>query len=318
MKNKIKLQLLGEGGAGASTGAGDAGAEGSGAVTGVNGDSPVSQSGEDLTEVIYGKSIKEEEVAKPQDIKPTDDIKPADRQKTFENMIKKGGEWHEEFNKFSQDMINKRFKETKNLEKQLESQASIMQTLAAKYGVDPKDSEALSKAISTDDSMWEQAAFKEGLTVEQYRNKVALEQENARLKAAQEEAAKIQGADQIYSKWVQESKDLVAKYGLNNFDMAAEMENPDFTQLLSNGISFEAAYKTIHFDDMVNGAMAATAQNVSQAMVNKITSRNRRPAENGTQSASNKVFKSDPSKLTDADINEIIKRVARGADISFG
>jgi hypothetical protein len=53
-------------------------------------------------------------------------------------------------------------------------------------------------------------------------------------------------------------------------------------------------------------------------MVNNIQSRASRPAENGTQSASSKVFKTDPNKLTDRDVDEVIKRVARGAEISFG
>jgi hypothetical protein len=319
MKNRFNLQLFADGGAGASAGAaasaGEGSGEGSGAATGVKGDSPVSQKGEDLSDVIYGVSIKQD-VANPNDANPTESIKPADRKKAFENMIKKGGEWHEEFNEFSQNMINKRFKETKGLQEQLDSQKAIMQTLAAKYGVDATDTKALTKAIEQDNSMWEDAAYKEGLTVEQYRNKVALEQENARLREAEEARKEEAGAQQIYAQWLADADAVKQKYGVE-FDMAAEMENPEFTQLLGSGVPFEAAYKTIHFDDMVNGAMAKTAQTVSQAMVNNIQSRSTRPAENGIQSASNKVFKSDPSKLTDADVTEICRRVARGADISF-
>lgn len=321
MKRKINLQLFADGGAGAgasaSTGADSTGSEGSGAATGVLGDSPVSQKGEDLSDVVYGVS-NNQDVANPTDVKTTKDITPAERQKAFDEMIKKGGEYAEEFNKRTQSIIDKRFKETKGLQEQLASQQSIMETLAAKYGVDASDLQALTKAIDADNSMWEEAAYKEGLSVEAYKQKLALEQENARLKAAQEEAQAQQGANQIYAQWVQESEDLVAKYGLQNFNFQAEMENPEFTQLLGSGISFESAYKTIHFDEMVNGAMAQTAQSVSKAMVNNIQSRASRPAENGTQSASSKVFKTDPNKLTDRDVDEVIKRVARGAEISFG
>lgn len=321
MKKFINLQLFADGGAGAGTGAsagmGSAGSEGSGAATGVQGDSPVSQAGEDLSDVQYGVSINQEVANPNDDVETTNDIKPADRKKAFENMIKKGGEWHEEFNEFSQNMINKRFKETKGLQEQLKSQETIMQTLAAKYGVDASDTAALSKAIEADNSMWEEAAYKEGLSVEQYKQKIALEQENARLKAAQEEAEANAGAEQIYAQWLADRDVVSQKYGID-IDLAVEMENPEFTQLLGSGIPFEAAYKTVHFDEMLGGAMAHTAQSVKTAMVNNMQARNRRPAENGTQSASSKMFKSDPSKLTDADVNEVIKRVARGAEISFG
>lgn len=309
MKKLINLQLMAEGGASAAAPS----AEG-GAATGVKGDSPVSQNGEDLTKVVYGKSSNQEVANPTNDTKTTDSINPADRQKQFAEMIKKGGEWHEEFNKYSQDMINKRFKETKNLEKTLESHNAILGLLAAKYGVDVSDTKALEKAINDDNSLFEEAAFKEGLSAEQYRQKLQLEQENARLKAAQEEAERNAGAEQIYAKWLSDSEAVKAKYGVD-FDLAAEMENPQFTQLLGSGVDFEAAYKTIHFDDMLNGAMALTAQNVSQAMVNNIQSRSRRPAENGTQSASSTIFKADPSKFTNADLDEIARRVAAGEEI---
>lgn len=315
MRNKINLQLLSEGGASAGAATSVANTAEGGAATGVHGDSPVSQ-GDDLSNVVYGKSTNQD-VANPTDIDSPEDINPADLQKAFDDMVKKGGKYADAFNKRTQDIINKRFKETKGLEETLKSHDVIMQLLSAKYGVDAKDSKALEDAINKDTSMFEEAAFKEGLTVEQYRDKIQLEQENARLKAAQEEAAAQANADQIYAGWLKEADALVQKYGLTNFDMAAEMENPEFTQLLGAGASFEAAYKTVHFDDMLGGAMAQTAQNVSQAMVNKIQSRSRRPAENGIESASGKIFKSDPSKFTVKDLDEIKRRVAAGEEIAF-
>ena len=314
MKHIINLQLLGEGGAGAGASTGAAGSGDGGAAAAVQGDFAASQNGEDLSEVVYGKS--NQSVADSTDPESTKGTDPAEKTKAFENMIKKGGEYHEEFNKYSQKIINDRFKKTKGLQEQLDSQSVIMQTLAKKYGVDATDVDALTKAIDADNSMWEEAAFKEGLTVEQYREKQKLERENARLSEALEQQKSQAGAEQIYANWIAEADAVKAKYGVE-FDMAAEMENPEFTQLLGNGVSFEAAYKTIHFDEMVNGAMAVTAQNVQRAMVNKIISRSNRPTENGVSSASNKVFKTDPSKFTDADLDEIKRRVARGEEISF-
>ncbi len=303
---------MAEGGAGTAAQA----AEG-GAATGVAqgaGDSPVSQKGEDLSQVIYGKAIKQEVANPTNDANATNSIDPAERQKAFDNMIKKGGEYAEEFNKRTQAIIDKRFKETKNLEETLKSHDSIMGLLAAKYGVDVSDTKALEEALNNDTSLFEEAAFKEGLSPEQYRHKLQLEQENARLKDAQEEAERQTRVEQIYAQWLNDAEEVKAKYGVD-FDMATEMENPQFTQLLGSGIPFEAAYKTVHFDDMLNGAMAITAQNVSKAMVNNIQSRSRRPAENGTQSATNTIVKADPRKFTVADFNEIRRRVAAGEEI---
>lgn len=312
MKKLINLQLFAEGGAGASTGAGVAGSNAGGAVTGVAGDSPVSQEGGDLSGVVYGKS--DMALTQPNNVNSPNDISPEDRQKAFDNMIKKGGEYAEAFNKRTQDIINKRFKETKGLEEKLASQNTIMQTLATKYGVNASDIEGLTKALEDDTSMWEEAAFKEGLSVEQYRNKLALEQENARLKAAQEQIEADQGATKIYNQWLEDAEAVKQKYGVD-FDFATELENPQFTDLLGAGVQFEAAYKAVHIDEMLNGAMAQTAEKVSEALVNKVASRAQRPSENGIQSSSSRTFKSDPNKFTDADMAEIARRVEAGERI---
>ena len=320
MKHKFNLQLLADGG-GASTGAStsEGTGESSGAVTGGMRDVPGSQGEDDLSNIEFGVSMQQsQEVAQPE-VKGENTTKTpteAELQHTFDEMIKKGGEWHDQFDKRTQDILNKRFKETKKLEKTLESHNEILGVLAAKYGLDASDSEGILKAVNEDDSLFESAAFEQGLTTEQYRNKLKLEQENKALKAAQEEAARNTNAEQIYAGWLKDADAVSKKYGVD-IDLAAEIENPDFTNLLSNGISFEAAFKTVHFDDIVNGAMATTASQVEKAIVNNITSRQARPAENGTQSASGKIFKSDPSQLTDAELDECIRRVARGAQISF-
>ncbi len=306
---------MAEGGAGTGASIGEAGSNGSGAATsGVAGDPPESQG--DLSYVIYGKT--DQALAQPKDdVSTANDIKPEDRQKLFENMIKKGGEWHEEFAKKSQSIIDKRFAQTKGLQEQLKSYDPIMQTLAAKYGVDAKDVDAVVKALENDTSLFEEQAFKEGLTPEQYRQKLTLERENAELRAA-EEARKAQiQSEQIYSQWLNDAQALGEKYG-RDIDLAAECENKDFTDLLKAGVQFEAAYKAIHADEMLNGAMAYTAQKVNQALANKAASTaNNRPLENGSLSSSTQVFKTDVNSLTDEDMKEIARRAEAGERISF-
>ena len=312
MKKLINLQLFADGGAGASTGAGE-GISGVGEVaTGVNGDSPVSQEGGDLSDIVYGKS--DAALTQPNDVNAPNDISPEDRQKAFDNMIKKGGEYADAFNKRTQEIINKRFRETKGLQERLQSQDSIMQTLAAKYGVDAGDIEGLTKALNDDTSMWEEAAYKEGLSVEQYRHKLALEQENARLKEAREQMEAEQGATQIYNQWLEDAEAVKQKYGVD-FDFDTEVQDPAFADLLGAGVQFEAAYLATHMDNVLNNAMAYTAEKVSESLVNKVASRAQRPSENGVQSSSTRTFKSDPNKFTDADMKEIARRVEAGERI---
>ena len=309
MKRKIELQLFADGGAGAGASTGAAGSEGSGAAEAV-GDSATQG---DLSQVVYGKAVPN--MAQSEDGANTTNS-TEDRAKAFDNMIKKGGEWHEEFNKRTQSILDKRFKETKGLEERIQSFNPIMETLAAKYGVDAKDTKAIEAALNSDTSLFEEQAYKEGLTPEQYRAKIALERENAQLKAAEEARKAQEHSEQIYSQWQEDAKSLEAKYG-RQIDLAAECENQDFCDLLANGVQFEAAYKAIHMDEMLNGAMAHTATKVQEALVNKAQSYAGRPTENGSMSSSTQVFKSDVNKLTDADMEEIRRRVEDGERISF-
>lgn len=303
MKKKINLQLFAEGGAGASA----AGSEGSGAATAEG----VSATQGDLSQVIYGKA--DPDMAQQESANPTTST-PEDRTKAFENMIKKGGEWHDEFSNKTQAIIDKRFKDVKNLEATVQSFNPIMETLAAKYGLDASDTAAITKALNDDTSLFEEAAFKEGLSPEQYRAKLALERENAQLKAAEEARIEQEQSNQIYSQWLQDAEALGQKYG-REIDLAVECENKDFTDLLGAGVQFEAAYKAIHADEMLNGAMAFTASKVQEALVNKAANFANRPVENAGMSSSTQVFKSDPSKFTDADMAEIARRVEAGERI---
>lgn len=310
MKNKkrINLQLLSEGGAGASA----AGAGDSGAATGVEGGSPVPQDeGGDLSNVVYGKS--EQALTQP-NVTTASNNTVEDRQKAFDEMVKKGGEYSEQFNKRTQDIINKRFKETKGLEEKIHSYDPIMQTLSAKYGVDASDIEGIAKALESDNSMFEEQAYKEGLTPEQYRQKLALERENAELKKAEEDRRSLEASNKIYAGWVEDAQALSQKYG-REIDLSIECQNPDFTKLLGDGVSLEAAYNAIHYEEMLNGAMAATATHVEQALVNSISSRAGRPVENGAQSSNTQVFKSDVNNFTDEDMKEIARRVEAGEKI---
>ena len=200
MKKKINwLQFFAEGGAGASASAGASGSESGGAAqTGVNGDSPVSQeSVDDLSKVVYGKSAQT--VTQSEELgEPADEPKVVDKAKTFDEMIKKGGEYAEEFNKRTQDIIDKRFKKSKQAEEMLTKQSPIMDTLARKYGIDATDVEGIMKALEDDNSMYEEAAFKEGLSVEQYKEKAKLIRENEQLRAAEERAVLEQKSNEEF------------------------------------------------------------------------------------------------------------------------
>nr|DAK73513.1 MAG TPA: hypothetical protein [Caudoviricetes sp.] len=295
---KLNIQFFGEGaGTGASAGTG---AEGSGAETGSI----------DLASQGSANNGDNVDVTEPQGETAKT---PQQRQEDFEALIR--GEYREEFQKRTQRIIDKRFKQQGELENTLKSHDELLTVLAQKYGVDSRDAKAIMDAINKDDSFYEQEALDKGLSVKQLKEIKQLERDNASLRKAQEEAESKRHTDQIYSEWLNESEELKNKYGLDSFNLESEIQNPEFIKLLAGGISLESAYKAIHFDDMVGGAMAHTAATVKEKMANNIASRSGRPAENGVSSQSTSNFKTDVNKMTKADRAKIMREVQKGANV---
>lgn len=312
MKNYLfNAQLFAEAaGAGASTGAEGNGGTESAAVSGV---AAPSKGRNALANVVYGKQAQSDDNSdNPEGNEPSTN---QEGKLTFEELIK--GDYKEDFANEVQKIVKRRIGETKDMQQRIADSEPILTLLAQKYGVDSTDLEALSKAIQDDDSYFEKEAVDRGLTVEQYKRFMQLENENKSLKEAQEAQKRQQATNEIYGKWMQEADALKQKYGLNDFSLETEVQNPDFVAILKANGSVEAAYMATHFDQMLTGAMAATADNVSKAIAKNVTSRAKRPTEGAVSSQPGVEVKSDVSKLTKADREEIARRVARGEQISF-
>ena len=201
------------------------------------------------------------------------------------------------------------------MQERLDSLNPLVNMLSEKYGVDANDPKALLTALENDDSLFEQEALEKGLTVEQLKENKRLQRENNAFREAQERRERMEQSQKIYSEWLQQGEDLVAKYGLENFSLEAECENEKFTKMLSLGLSVEDAYKSIHLDDLMGGAMAKTANVVKEQLAASVASRQSRPSENGISSNNSQVFKTDVDSWTAKDRAEVRRRVMRGEDI---
>lgn len=301
----IDLQLCAEGGTG---GEGGTGAEGTQGVTGA---AALPQKGvkNPLADVKYG--IQE-------DVQTTDAQKPTaveapDLNAEFEQLIK--GKYKDQYNQRVQDTIQKRLKGTEEVKAKMESLNPVLELLASKYGVKADDITALTKAIEEDDSYYEQEALEKNLTVEQLKNIRKMERENADLKRQMQEETAKQNASKLYSAWMEQAESAKAVYP--SFDLQTEMQNPQFVNLLRSNVDVRTAYEVLHKDEIIPAAMQFTAKTVEQKLTNKIMSGGYRPSENGTNSQSSAIVKSNVSQLSKADRQEIARRVARGEKIRF-
>lgn len=192
----------------------------------------------------------------------------------------------------------------------------IMALLGRRYGVDAGDPAALCAAMEADDSFLEADARALGLNVEQYRKFRDMEQENARLRQADLDRRSREQADRLYARWHAQAQQAREVYP--GLDLKAELQNKRFLDLLRGNVDIKTAYEVIHKDEIIPAAMHAAARNVESRLARKIAAGGIRPVENGVGGGSPAVVRSDVSRLSRNDIDEVMRRVARGERVTFG
>jgi hypothetical protein len=303
----FNLQLFAEGGA-AAGGAGDGGtAQGQGVTAGA----ASQQTKGALADVKYG--IQPEETAPAAEVQK-ETAAPPDLNAEFEALIK--GKFKAQYDARMQNTIQKRIKDSKETAQKLDAVSPILEMLGKKYGVDASDINALNKAIEEDDSYYEAEALERDMTVDQLKMFKKLERENKDYARRESERQKQEKADRLHSVWLQQEQ--ATKQVYPSFNMEAELQNPEFVNLITNNVDVKTAYEVIHRDEIIPAAMQFAAQAVEQNISKKIAANGVRPSENGTGSRASAVVKSDVSKLTKMDIDEVTRRVAKGERISFG
>jgi len=248
-------------------------------------------------------------------------IAAAQEEESWDSLIK--GKYKKEYGQSVQDAIQKRFKNQKDLQGQIDMIDPMVKALAQRYGVQADANgripiDALTSKVMDDNSMYEEEAFQRGMSVEDLKQIKSLERENAMLKAQQNRTAEQEEWDRI----LQQGNAVKEVYP--EFDMDTEMLNPNFGRLLAtlqkSGFpnAVQTAYESVHRDEIMGGAMRYAVSQTKQKISNSIQSGMNRPSENGTQSMSAGTATGlDPSKLSKADIENIKMRASRGERITF-
>ena len=300
------LQLFADGGAAAG---GDGGtAQGQG----VTAEAASQQTkGVPLADVKYG--IQPEETAPAAEVQK-ETAEQTDLNAEFEALIK--GKYKTQFDARMQDTIQKRIKGPTEAANKFKAAAPILEMLGKKYGVDASDISALTKALEDDDSYYEAEAMARDMSVAQLKAIKKVERENAQLSRQLKESQDREKADRLHAVWVQQEQATRQVYP--SFNMETELQNPEFVDLISNNVDVRTAYEVLHHDEIITAAMQFAAQAVEQNISKKIAANGVRPSENGMGSQASAVVKSDVSKLTKYDIDEVARRVARGERVTFG
>ncbi len=239
-------------------------------------------------------------------------------EETWESLI--SGKYKKEYGKAVQSAVNKRFKTQSTQHNLLDP---VVRGLAKKYGISPNADgsiplEALNRAYLDDNEQYEQEAFKKGMPVEELKQMKALERENAALRQRQSQEEN----NRYWAAMEEQARQLQSEFP--GLDFATEMENPEFGHQLAffkgsdPAHAVEKAYKAVHMDEIMSGAMQYAVQRTNSQISRAIQSGSKRPAENGMQGqGAGRSSSIDPSKLTAEQRADYIRRAQRGERITF-
>lgn len=314
----FNLQTFGDGGgAGGAAGSagGEGGAAGSGDVSTGKGSKGNGGPG-DLSTVQYGKQDEAAEPEAEADALKQDEEqqKPAKRQ-TFDELLKNDPEYQREMQKRIDNAINRRFAKAKAAEERSSKLQPMLNMLATKYGIEAGNDDALIEAINGDQELIEQQAMDMGMEPDAYREYQRIKAENEAFKKAEEERQRQAQIESAYKEWQQQA--LEAQRIYPGLDLAVESRNEQFVQLLGAGINVRTAYEVVHQDEIQRGLINRAAADAQKETLAKIASKQGRPRENAAGKTQAATVRTDVTKFTTKDFDEILRRAARGDKIRF-
>lgn len=239
---------------------------------------------------------------------------PETHRKAFGELMR--GEYNREFGEMIVQATQKAYDSILNEQGPV---GRILNALGQKYGTAPGDYEALAAAVEggvvKDDAYYEDMAMKKGISVQLAKEMDALESENAKHRAAEQQRAEAAKMEAIQQEWDAAVERIRAEDP--GFDVKTALADPDFAQMLKLGVKMEDAYKARYFDDIMARRTTQTAKTVEKGVEARIRQRGARPAENGTNPGGAAVLKTDVSKLTPQQCEELERRAMRGQIITF-
>lgn len=315
----LDLQLFADGGGAA---AGDGAGDGAPGVSGQEAAAPVYDR---ANRQRGGTGVRYESA--PQEAEPQVDAQAAAVQTaqeptkpTFKELIE--GDYKDEFSKTMQGIVKNRLKEAKGAEERLGKYMPALQIIAERYGIDHEDADGLLKALEQDQSLYEDEAIREGVSVEHYMRTKQLERQVAQANALREQQMQEAQMREQYAR-LQEQADAFREK-VPSFDLATEMQNETFARMVVTGFPVDNAYYATHYAEIeaqrqqeTQQQLRTVAQTAQQQAAAAIRSGQRRPTENGLNNIPATQPRSDPSRLTLQEIREMGKRARRGEEIRF-
>lgn len=323
---RMNLQLFAGEGSGGGNGAGGAAAgpgEGVQSAPNVQPEQRRRSRGVDeFANVVFGIQTQDEPQTQEQQPPQPDDGAQTEQPRTsFKDLIR-SDEYKSEADEYIQSIVKDRLKSAKAQEALLGKAQSTLERIAQRYNMEASDLstldfDKLNAQIDGDEIYLQEKAALNGVSVDVQRQL----DEADRIKMSferQQRENETRAAFDVIRRQAEEFKAIVP-----GFDLQTEMANPAFLQMIrppqmgGSGLTVEAAYAALHYKDMMGAGMQAAAQQAKQTLASTIRAGANRPPENGMTSTRPVEARTDPTKLTRREREEIRRRAANGDKIAF-
>ena len=218
------------------------------------------------------------------------------------------GEFKDLAHEHTQKIIDRRFKETKTLQEKDQKWQAVGDKLAARFGMDMADPDALLKAIEGDTKVYQDQADKHGMSNEDY----AKYSEALQYRARQQQLATEQQRAQENAAWIQqkeaEAQTLAQKYP--GFDLTVELGNEHFRRMIQMDMPMEMAYTAVHHNELMQGGMQLAAQQTQKQVTDTIQARGMRPKEGAAKGLTAR-------DLTPKELNDYNARLMAGQNPQY-
>lgn len=252
-----------------------------------------------------------------------------DADREFEELIK--GKYRDSYQKRMstaiKDRVSKLNGENRELQTRVEQGDRILKMLEGKYELDPNDPDALYNAVKGDSDIWRERAISTGGSIEDAVNAF---EDAQRQNAEHEELENYRRQEQIRQLDMRLqglAAETAKKYP--EFDLAAEFENPRFTQALDfiaaqneqrnsrlgrNDEIYDLtyAYELAHADELQKKVIERTSKATASAYAQTIAANRAHTKSTPSQSAVSEPAKIDFLSMSDDEIEKYKREVLAG------
>lgn len=244
------------------------------------------------------------------------ETKETEKKPSFRELLKDPA-YKQDYDAAVREQVQRRIGDVKGLQEQLSKYSRLESLLRDAYEDVPQDADidGVIQYLEGKNDIWADAAARAGMPVEAYKNLKRVERENAMLVDAHRAEIEEQRRAQKFAEWDQQIPAMQQLYP--SFDIAAEVQNPQFVQLIDQGWSLQQAYEGIHHREIMSGAIRTAAQQAAQQTAKAIRSGQGRPIENAVGAVTVGKQTMNPAQLTDEEMDKLIAEIKSGRKVSF-